>query len=213
MCDLQYALWYSLMTMTTPVGLTYPMPMPSSFPAEGPRRESKSVRKQVLFKPSTFKNLGDVARARGDDLNPVIEEAVEKEVRAVPLLGSIQCGPASEAATEEIEKWVNTGDLLQTRPGDYLLRAYGDSMTGGDIEEGDFVLIRPQTTCDNNEIAAVMVETPVGWLATLKCVQFRPGSDIVTLQPLNDAHEPIEINVKEQELRICGVYRGHVRPR
>jgi SOS-response transcriptional repressor LexA len=176
-------------------------------------RELKDRRKEVAFPDSLLTSLEQMAKMEATDVNKVVRRACEKEVNRLPVLGAIPCGSLADVFEEVFEEWVNVGDTLRVKQGDFLLRCFGDSMTGDHIEDGDLVQIRPQENCDNNEIAAVMVDTPFGWQATLKRVRYEVGSTVVTLQPMNAKHKPIRIDTTNEELRICGVFKGLVRRR
>lgn len=178
-------------------------------------QELKDRRKEIAFPESMFLALLELADREGTDVNKIVRRACENELNRLPVLGTIPCGALSElgAIEDYAEEWMPVGGLLKTRPGDYLLRCYGDSMTGDGIYEGDCVQIRPQDVCDNNDIAAVAVSTPFGWKSTLKRVLWSVDSPIVTLQPMNPGHDPIFIDTSREEVKICGVFKGLIRRR
>jgi len=180
--------------------------------AEKPLDKSGEVRsRQILFPVELDNYLAEQKELTGVPVVEQVRRAVLREANRLPVLGRIPCGEPREVFEDMVEERVVVGDSLRTLPGDFLLRAYGDSMVGDGIESGDLVLIRPQQTCNPNEIAAVMVNSPMGWQSTLKRVQFELGSNMVTLCPMNPRYEPIIIEATEDTLRICGVYRGLIR--
>ena len=67
----------------------------------------------------------------------------------------------------------------------YVLRVRGDSMIEAHIADGDFVLIRPQTTARNGDIVVAQVEENA---VTLK--RFFKEKDKIRLQPANPAYPP-----------------------
>ena len=71
-------------------------------------------------------------------------------------------------------------DLLAPGGDAYVLRVRGDSMIEAHIADGDFVLIRPQTTARNGDIVVAQVEENA---VTLK--RFFKEKDQVRLQPAN----------------------------
>ena len=105
----------------------------------------------------------------------------------VPLLGSVSCG-IPKFAEENIEEYVCLPESLFGRGEFFLLRAWGDSMIGAGIEDGDLVLIRQQNTADYNQIVVALVEDE----ATLK--RFRPREDHVCLHPENSRYEDIIVD-------------------
>ena len=67
----------------------------------------------------------------------------------------------------------------------YVLKVRGDSMIDAHITDGDFVLIRPQSTARNGDIVVAQVEENA---VTLK--RFFKEKDKVRLQPANAAYPP-----------------------
>jgi repressor LexA len=123
----------------------------------------------------------------------------------LPLLGSIPAGPLQEALRQPAEI-LEVGQLLPYRPGDFLLRAAGDSMIGDGIFNGDLVLLRPDVEVQRGEIAAVHAGDDYG--ATLKHVFFEENH--VRLQAANPVYEDIFVPAAEWR-GVAGVYRGLVR--
>ncbi|MDQ3814904.1 MAG: transcriptional repressor LexA [Armatimonadota bacterium] len=125
----------------------------------------------------------------------------------LPVLGCIPAGPLSEVL-QEAEVFVEgLDDVLPYKPGDFLLRVQGDSMSGDGIYDGDKVLLRPHVQVNSGEIAAVHVGED--YCATLKHVYFKPNKKTVELRASNPQYPPI---VKPaHEVRIVGVFRGLVR--
>ncbi len=118
--------------------------------------------------------------------------------------GSIRAGPLEEAVAEP-EDILEDADLLPHRPGDFLLRVRGDSMTGDGILPGDHVLLRPQTEAARGEIAAVMVGED--YEATLKRV-YVEGQN-VRLKAGNPKYA--DLVIPASEVKIAGVFRGLIR--
>jgi len=175
------------------------------------QRPLKSKRYNMAFTEDLWESLENLADSEPTDVAKIIDRACEKEANRLPMLGSIPCGPLAELQEEEIQGYINVGDTLKFQKGDFLVKAVGDSMIGDGIEHGDLVQIRPQPTCDNNQIAAVMVETPWGWGATLKRVLFEEGSTEVTLKAMNPKQKAQKVDVSKNELKVIGVYKGLIR--
>lgn len=74
----------------------------------------------------------------------------------LPVLGEIRAGPLEEAVADP-DTVFEERDFLPYRPGDFLLKVRGDSMTGDGILPGDHVLLRPNVEVAQGEIAAVIV--------------------------------------------------------
>lgn len=104
--------------------------------------------------------------------------------RDVPLVGRIAAG-APITAEEQIEdvftlprQLVGDGDV-------YMLKVSGDSMIDAAICDGDWVVVRQQSTAENGEIVAAMLDGE----ATVKTLKRKDGH--IWLMPHNDAYQPI----------------------
>ena len=84
----------------------------------------------------------------------------------------------------------------------YVLRVRGDSMIEAHIADGDFVLIRPQTTARNGDIVVAQVEENA---VTLK--RFFKEKDRIRLQPANPAYPPQFYDDVRIQGKLIGVIR------
>ena len=126
--------------------------------------------------------------------------------------------PLAEVIARDDAENVSVDGLLDARPGDFLLRIKGDSMTGDGILNEDLVLIRPSDPVRQGEIAAV-IATGAGsdWDATLKHLHWldrgRPVSPDrateVRLRASNPAYP--DILLPPEGVRVAGVFRGLIR--
>lgn len=102
----------------------------------------------------------------------------------VPVLGRIAAGGPilAEQSVEAIfplpRDLVGEGDL-------FSLKVVGDSMVDAAICDGDWVVIRQQSTCENGDIVAALIDDE----ATVKTFKRRDGH--VWLMPHNPAYSPI----------------------
>ena len=132
---------------------------------------------------------GDIF-GRYDNVMPII-------AKKLPILGSIACGKPLYAE-EEHESFAAVGTDLDA---DFCLRAVGDSMTGARIFDGDVVFIRSQSSVDNGEIAAVIINDE----ATLKRVYYYPNEGKLVLSPENPRYAPLVYVGRELEsVKIIG---------
>lgn len=122
-----------------------------------------------------------------------------RDLVPVPVLGVIRAGEPVLAQENVIDVKFLPAD--EVRGGDYFyLKVKGDSMVGVRIYDGDLVLVRQQDTCDDGEIAVVMVN---GEEATIKRFYRADGS--VILKPENPAYRPIV--VRGEDVRVIGVVK------
>jgi repressor LexA len=122
---------------------------------------------------------------------PTQAEQDEEAVRAarpqpayVPVVGRIAAGGPvlAEQAVEDVfplpRELVGSGTL-------FLLKVVGDSMVEAAIADGDWVVVRQQSTAENGDIVAAMIDGE----ATVKTWKRRDGR--TWLLPHNPAYAPI----------------------
>lgn len=122
----------------------------------------------------------------------------------LPLLGRIAAG-SPILAEENIEERVNVDPALFRPRADFLLRVRGDSMKEADILDRDLLAVHRTTQVRDGQIAVARL----GHEATVK--YYRRQGNIVRLVPANASYEPIEVDLKEQELTIEGLAVGVIR--
>lgn len=117
------------------------------------------------------------------------------KVSKKPRVGTIACGEPV-LAQENIETYDSVPYDIKC---DFTLLCKGDSMINARINDGDIVYIRQQSTVDNGEIAAVLINDE----ATLKRVYLY--EDKLILQPENPKYSPL-VYLKEEmnNIRIIG---------
>ncbi len=109
---------------------------------------------------------------------------VDEDASAIPLVGRIAAGVpiTAEQAIEDIfqlpTRLTGHGEL-------FMLEVHGDSMVDAGILDGDFVVIRSQSTAINGEFVAAMIDGE----ATVK--EFSRTSDHIWLLPHNQDYAPI----------------------
>ena len=110
----------------------------------------------------------------------------------IPVLGRIAAGLPIEAVTDPTET-VEVSQRLVDQ-GCYALRVKGKSMIDDHIDDGDVVVIKPQNTVNDGEIAVALITggASTEGEATLKRV-YREA-DRVRLQPANSTMEPIYVD-------------------
>lgn len=79
-----------------------------------------------------------------------------KRISLMPVVGEIACGTPI-LAEENIESYLTiSGDFLG--PGEFFaLKAHGDSMINAGINDGDYVVIKKQSSADEGQIVVAMV--------------------------------------------------------
>lgn len=140
-----------------------------------------------------------------DGLTLHIEREREESQQQLPLLGKVAAGVPIEHKKfdEKIEVPIS---MLRSSGSYFALQVSGDSMIGEGILDGDYVVIRKQTTATNGDI----VVAEVGEEATIK--RYYKKKDHVELHSANPKYKPIILN-EQAQLRIVGVWYGLIRYR
>jgi repressor LexA len=119
----------------------------------------------------------------------------------LPVIGEIAAGGPIEAY-QDVGETMAVPDMIAPSGDAYVLRVRGDSMIEAHIQDGDFVVIRPQQTARDGDIVVAQVEENA---VTLK--QFFKESGRVRLQPANDRYAPQFY----EDVRIQGKLIGVIR--
>lgn len=119
----------------------------------------------------------------------------------LPVVGEIAAGGPIEAYQDAAET-LSVPEILAPGGDAYVLRVRGDSMIEAHIEDGDFVVIRPQQTARDGDIVVAQVEENA---VTLK--RFFRESGRVRLQPANSRYEPMFFDDVRIQGKLIGVIR------
>ena len=131
----------------------------------------------------------------------LVPQAVTAEAHLLPVVGEIAAGGPIEAYQDASES-LAVPDLLAPSGDAYVLKVRGDSMIEAHIADGDFVLIRPQSTARNGDIVVAQVEENA---VTLK--RFFKEKDRVRLQPANPAYPTQYYEDVSIQGKLIGVIR------
>jgi len=124
----------------------------------------------------------------------------------VPLIGRVAAG-SPILAQENIEDEYRIDPALFPQRPDYLLRVDGMSMQDAGILDGDLLAVHRTPEAHNGQIVVARLDDEV----TVK--RFRRRGHRVQLIPENVDFEPIEVDLRRQELVIEGLGVGVIRPR
>lgn len=122
------------------------------------------------------------------------------EPMGIPLVGRVAAGLPLEAIENKdylsISSHFGTGDDL------FALEVTGNSMTGADIRDGDYVICRHTPLADNGQLVIAIVDNEN---ATLK--RFYRQKSHARLQPANDDYDPIYSDNCRIEAVVVGLVR------
>lgn len=124
----------------------------------------------------------------------------------VPVMGAIAAGEPLDIFPDASQS-LDIGRELVDSENSYALIVKGRSMIEDHICDGDYVVIKPQTTCQNGDIVvAVHMQEGISGSATLKRFFQEKEHDRVRLQPANSELEPILIpkSVWDREWQVQG---------
>jgi repressor LexA len=131
----------------------------------------------------------------------LVPQSVTGDARVVPVVGEVAAGGPIEAYQDASETMA-IPDVLAPGGDAYVLRVRGDSMIEEHIADGDYVLIRPQTTARNGDIVVAQVEENA---VTLK--RFYKEKDRIRLQPANANYAPQFYDDVRVQGKLIGVIR------
>lgn len=134
----------------------------------------------------------------------ILEADYQTEYRPmihVPLVGRITAGEPI-LATENIEEILPLPLDLVRYEDVFMLTVSGNSMIEAGIHDGDYVIIKQQSTADNGDIVAALLNEE----ATIK--RFFTEKECIRLQPENPKYAPIFT----REVIILGKVIGLYRP-
>jgi repressor LexA len=131
----------------------------------------------------------------------LMPQSAMSEAHLLPIIGEVAAGGPIEAYQDASESMA-VPDLLAPSGDAYVLKVRGDSMIEAHIADGDFVLIRPQSTARNGDIVVAQVEDNGVTLKT-----FFKEKDRIRLQPANPAYAPQYYDDVRIQGKLIGVIR------
>ena len=167
------------------------------------------IAKQLGFKSpnAAEEHLKALARKGAIEMMPGASRGiriVENEQLGIPVVGRVAAGEPI-LAQEHVEEYCEIPANWFKPDADFLLEVQGESMINIGIMDGDLIAVHKTETARNGQIIVARVEDEV----TVK--RFQKNRHKVTLLPENDDFEPIEVNLKETNFTIEGLYVGVIR--
>ena len=128
----------------------------------------------------------------------VCTEAPTNSARLIPIAGKVRAG-GPHLAVEDITGHLAIDKSMARWDDTFLLKVEGDSMIDAHIQDGDFVLVKPQPTAENGEIVVALINDE----ATVK--KFFRRRNKIYLEPANPTMKPIIISRNQaHEVAIVG---------
>ena len=123
----------------------------------------------------------------------------------LPVVGRVAAG-SPILAQEHIEETCNVPPEMFRPAADFLLRVEGDSMVDAGILDGDLLAVHKTPEAANGAIVVARIDDDV----TVKRLR-RKSRNRVVLEAENEAYDPIEVDLRSQELVIEGLSVGVIR--
>ncbi|MYA17420.1 MAG: repressor LexA [Gammaproteobacteria bacterium] len=124
---------------------------------------------------------------------------------ALPIVGRVAAG-SPILAQEHIEETCNVPADLFRPAADFLLRVEGDSMIDAGILDGDLLAVHKTPDASNGAIVVARIDDEV----TVKRLR-RKSRTRVVLEAQNEAYDPIEVDLRKENLVIEGLSVGVIR--
>lgn len=159
------------------------------FSIKGPQNAGKHLR--------ALERKGYIRRSSNISRGIEVAGSVGGRVATLPIAGRVRAG-APRLAVEDIVGHVALDEGFFRCGGAFLLKVEGDSMTGAGIEEGDHIVVRPQSGALDGDIVVALI----GEEATVK--RFSRKGRRIMLKPENPMMEPIEIKDGDGPVSIIG---------
>ncbi len=125
----------------------------------------------------------------------VPERYTASGARLIPIAGKVRAGEP-HIAVEDITGHLAIDKSMARGDDAFFLRVEGDSMIDAHIQDGDFVLVKPQPTAENGEIVVAIINDE----ATVK--KFFRRCNSIYLEPANPTMKPIVIR-KNQAHKVA----------
>src|SRR3990172_20979 len=116
-----------------------------------------------------------------------VDLSSEEQTVAVPLIGTVACG-LPILAEENVEAMYPVSARLAPPTNKYfLLRAQGDSMDKKEINDGDLVLVKQQSTAEDGDLFIALIDDS----ATVKEFKLKGSTVVLVPHSTNPKHQPI----------------------
>jgi len=129
---------------------------------------------------------------------------IEEQQLGLPIIGRVAAGEPI-LAQEHVEDHCEIPANWFKPNADFLLEVHGESMINVGIMDGDLIAVHKTEVARNGQIVVARVEEDV----TVK--RYQKNRNKVTLFAENDDFDPIEVNLKEANFSIEGLYVGVIR--
>jgi repressor LexA len=173
-----------------------------------PRTRAEIADKLGFRSPNAAEeHLKALARKGAIEMMPGASRGIrvlESQQLGLPIIGRVAAGEPI-LAQEHIEDHCKIPPNWFKPGADFLLEVHGESMINVGIMDGDLIAVHKTEVARNGQIVVARLEDDV----TVK--RYQKTRNKVTLFAENDDFAPIEVNLKETNFAIEGLYVGVIR--
>lgn len=124
----------------------------------------------------------------------------------IPMLGTVTAGDPI-LTVEQVDDFFPIPPHLKYEENSlFMLTIRGDSMINAGIHNGDYVIVREQTSATNGDIVIAMTEENEA-----TCKRFFKENKHIRLQPENDALKPLILSDVSILGKVVGLYRNYLK--
>ena len=166
------------------------------------------IARQLGFRSANAaeEHLKALARKGALEIVPGTSRGIRLPVdEGLPVVGRVAAG-SPILAQEHIEETCNVPPDMFRPAADFLLRVEGDSMVDAGILDGDLLAVHKTLEAASGAIIVARIDDDV----TVKRLR-RKSRTRVVLEAENEAYDPIEVDLRNQDLVIEGLSVGVIR--
>ena len=160
------------------------------FGIKGPKNAGKHL--EALEKKGFIRRSSNISRAI-----EVVDSALRNAV-SVPIAGRVRAGSAHLAVEDIVGHMALDARFFKCSAGAFILKVEGESMRGAGIDDGDYIVVRPQSTASNGDVVVALIDNE----ATVKRFFMEDGA--VILKPENPSMAPVRIEGGARDVSIAG---------
>lgn len=147
----------------------------------------------------------DPTKPRAIELTTQGLELIGVKSELIPMLGTVTAGEPILAVEEASDFFPLPPHLKYEENSLFMLTIRGESMINAGILDGDYVIVRKQSSASNGEIVIAMTDEDEA-----TCKRFFKENNRIRLQPENDTMEPIILTSVSILGKVVGLYRSHL---
>lgn len=184
------------------IGNAIGLSSPSTVHSHLHKLEKAGYIKRDPNKPRTIEITGPGSENlhQGTNLAPV-QQDVDSNTVTLPVVGRVAAGTPI-LAEQNVEEVMTLPTSVVGDQNSFILRVRGESMINAGIFDGDYIVVREQSSAHNGEIVVALIDDS----ATVKT--FYREKDRIRLQPENDTMEPIYADNPTILGRVTGLFRS-----